>query len=466
MPFDVGLILLATMVVAVGFSSAAFAQGNNNNNNQNNAGGIKIDAEGVVSLAIANESSGTLDRKRRSAAALKNLSKETLQSTPLRMVSLVEVEKQLDAKLAAGEPIPDELFFLAGLQRIDNIFVFPESKDVVIAGPADGFAPDAVGRMIGIESGRPTLRLDDLVVALRTVSKSRNIGCSIDPVPERLAALQRFVQGGGPSNAAAVEGRFRQMDDVLGLQDVRVDGVPSDSHFAIALVEADYRMKRVSMGLENPGVKGFRSHLTMLGPGGNTIQRWWFVPLYDAIYKSSDGLAFEFAGQRAQLLAENELADASGNRSAAPTTRISTTAYAKHFTEKFPELADKSPIFAELQNLTDLSVLAALIQSEKLAEKADWIMTTFLDEKRFAHPTFNTPKKIPSSVNFKRAGNVIVGLVGGGVTIEPQQVLNKAASQTPETSKLSSIRSEAGSAARSDKHRWWWDPQMARNSSR
>ena len=33
------------------------------------------------------------------------------------------------------------------------------------------------------ESGRPTLRLDDFIVAMRTVGKSRQVGCSIDPVP-------------------------------------------------------------------------------------------------------------------------------------------------------------------------------------------------------------------------------------------------------------------------------------------
>ncbi len=452
------IVLWAALVAASGpFVSEAMAQGNNNqNNNQNNASGIKVDAQGVVSLAIANDSSGVLDKKRREAAAKKHVRGDLTRSSGQRMVSLVRLEQQVDECLTAGKPIPDEVFFLAGLQRIEQVFVFPDDHDLVIAGPAEGFVPDAVGRMIGIDSGRPTLRLDDLVVALRTVSKSRVVGCSIDPVPERLVALQKFVQAGGPATVAAVEARFLQMDDILGLQDVRVDGVPAESHFALSLIEADYRMKRISIGLENPGVKGLKSHLAMIGAGGNTMQRWWFVPFYEAIHRSEDGLAFQFAGQRVQLMSQEEMTDAQGNRSASATTRVSTQAFAKQFTEKYPELAERSPIFAELQNLIDAAVLAALIQKERLAEQTHWKMTTLLDEQRLVVPTFSTPKKIASLVKFKRAGSNIVGLVGGGVTIHPQQVLSKVAA-APSSLRLDSLRTEAASAKRSDSHPWWWD---------
>lgn len=450
--------LLVVIVICVASLGEAFAQGNNN---QNNASGIKVDAQGVVSFALANDSAGTLDKKRREAAAKKNAAGDSSKPSDQRLVSLVKLEQRIDECLTGGKPIPDEVFYLAGLQRIDHVFVFPDDKDLVIAGPAEGFVPDAVGRMIGVESGRPALRLDDLAVALRTLVKSREVGCSIDPVPERLAALQKFVQAGGPSSVAAVEARFKQMDDILGLQDVRVDGVPAETHFALSLIEADYRMKRISIGLENPGVKGLKSHLAMIGAGGNTIQRWWFVPLYDAIYRSDDGLAYQFEGQRVQLLSQEEMSDAQGNRSAAATTRLSTQAFAKQFTEKYPELADRSPIFAELQSLIDLAVLAALIQKERLDQQVDWKMTTLLNEQRFIVPTYPTPKQVPSLVNFKRAGSNIVGLVGGGVTIRPQQVLSKvtapASSPGSKAPRLDATRTTAATAKRSDSHPWWWD---------
>lgn len=440
--------------------------GNNQGNNNGNAGGIKIDAAGVVSVVIGTDSAGTLDKKRRELVAKKSLNADINQSSELRFLSLVEWERQIEKHLAEKSAIPDEVFYLAGLQQITDVFVLPETKDLVIAGPAEGFAPDAVGRMIGVNSGRPTLRLDDFVVALRTLRQARDIGCSIDPVPERLAELQRFIKQGGAATADVVEARFKQMDDILGLQNVRIDGVSPDTHFAVALVEADYRMKRIAMGHENPGVKGLKSHLSMLGANGNTMQRWWFVPLYDGIYRSEDGLAFRFAGQRLQLLAEEEIADAQGNRSGAATTRISTKAFAKQFTEKFPELAAKSPIFGELQNLTDWAVFVALLQKERLADKVDWKMVTLLDEQRLGVPTFNAPKQVPSSVNYKKAGSMIVGLVGGGVLLHPNQTLNKSISPAPDGQRLESIRQTAASTERSDTHRWWWDGEKKVTTSK
>ena len=433
-------------------------------NNNSSSSGIKIDAEGVVSLTVAADGTMTLDKKRRDVLAKKHLSQDVNQKTKQRFVSLVELEKRLGDVLSQAQSIPDELFYLAGLQRIEHVFVFPDEQDLVIAGPAEGFVPDVVGRMIGVESGRPALRLDDLAVALRTVAKStsKQLGCSIDPVPIRIAELQKFIRQGGPATIDEVEARFNQMDDILGLQDVRIDGVPTDSHFAIMLVEADYRMKRIAMGLEDPAIKGLKSNLAMIGSGGNVMQRWWFVPFYDAIYRSQDGLAFQFVGQRAQLLAEDEVTDAAGNRSSAATTRKSTHGFAKQFTDKFPQLADKSPVFAELQNLIDWAVFAALLQKEHIPERVGWKHELLLDQNRFAYPTFDTPKKIPSSVSYKRAGNLVVGLVGGGVTVNPQRALDTAIIASSDSTVLDKSRMAVTSGTRIDTHRWWWDAVRTR----
>ena len=432
--------------------------GGNGQGQNNNSSGIKIDAEGVVSLTVAADGTMTLDKKRREALSKKHLSQDVNQKTKQRFVSLVELEKRLVEVLAQSQPIPDELFYLAGLQRLEHVFVFPDEQDLVIAGPAEGFVPDVVGRMIGVESGRPTLRLDDLVIALRTVAKSpsQQLGCSIDPLPSRIAELKKFIREAAPGTIDEVEARFNQMDDILGLQDVRIDGVPTDSHFATMLVEADYRMKRIAIGAEDPAIKGLKSNLTMLGSGGNVMQRWWFVPFYDAIYRSQDGLAFQFVGQRAQLLAEDEVTDAAGNRSSAATTRKSTHGFAKQFTDKFPQLADKSPVFAELQNLIDWAVFTALLQKEHIPERIDWKRDLLLDQSRLAYPTFDTPRKIPSLVSYKRTGNLVGGLVGG-VIVSPLHALDKALVDSRDSTALEASRSAVTIGTKSDKHLWWWE---------
>ncbi len=166
------------------------------------------------------------------------------------------------------------------------------------------------------------------------------------------------------------------------MQDVSLGGVPAESHFAELLVEADIRMKRVAIGVDGPPVKGFRSHLSMVGAGGNSMQRWWFTPLYDAFTKTADGLAYDFRGQRAQLVSQEELVSAAGRRSNAPFTPVSTQKFSKQFTARFAEIADATPVFAELQSMFDLAVLAALLKKEGLSQKVGWAMELFLDAER------------------------------------------------------------------------------------
>ena len=424
-------------------------------NNQNNAG-VKIDPDGVMSLILSNDVSGQLHKKRREAASKKSASKDAGKKSDLRFVSLVQLERELEQVLDKQSTIPDEIFYFAGLQRLDYVFVFPEEHDLVIAGPAETFGPDVIGRMIGTETGRPILRLDDLFVALRTIRKSPQVGCSIDPTPEGLVALRRFIQQGGPSNIAAVEDRFQKMDDVLGLQTVRIDGLPSDSHFASLVVEADYRMKRIAIGLENPQVKGLKSYLSSMPANGNNMQRWWFVPSYESISRSDDGHAYQFVGNRAKLLTEEEIVDLNGNRSSSGTANKPAQAFAKLFTDKFPELASVSPVFAELQSLVDWTVLAALLAKERIPEEIGWELGLLLDEQRLAHPVFATPKKVASQVNYRRAGNLVIGMVCGGVILTPNKSYEQFAVPA-RGDRLSSTRDTVHESHRDKDRRWWWD---------
>lgn len=265
---------------------AVLAQNNggNNGNVGNQTGGILIDASGVVSVGVSQDPSTRLKEARQRALAEASLPAELHAASDSRKISLrrleAECEKLRDQgiSLAAGA-IPDELFYCAGLTRIDAVYLDPEHQDVVIAGPAEPFAPDPLGRRLGVKSRRPVLRLDHGVTVFRTVMSGSEVGCSIDPEPQRLAALNRFLSANSsPASLDVAERRFREMARVLGMQTVRIIGVPADSPVAATLLEADYRMKRISLGLEQPGVKGLKSHLAMLKAGGSSLQRWWFVP--------------------------------------------------------------------------------------------------------------------------------------------------------------------------------------------
>lgn len=424
------------------------------------AAGVVVDAEGVVRPVFVKDRTGQLDRKRREELAAKWLPGDLNVYSPMRKVSLKRIEELCEEYVKGNKHVPTEVQYLAGLQRIDYVFADPGGHDIVIAGPAEGFVIDAAGRAIGNSTSRPPLRLDDLFVALQALNREGGtIGCSIDPTEANLANFKQYMaQSSGAISPSQARAKFEKLGEVLGMQTVRVFGVPADSHFAELLVEADIHMKRLSIGVDRSPVKGFRSHLSMVGAGENTMQRWWFTPLYDAFTKSDDGLAFAFSGQRVQLMSQEELVSDSGTRSNAPFTHVSGQKFAKQFTDKFPEMANAEPMFAELQSLFDLAVLGALLKKERLPDRVGWAMSLFLDPDRASIVKRNVPKQVESVSNYKTIGkSLFVAQVSGGVTIDPRMVVQSAEFRGDSSRTVESAKAKAMETDRPEKHPWWWD---------
>lgn len=425
-----------------------------------NLGGITVDAQGIVTRVETRPQSARQRQQQMEAFATEHFSADMQAWSDQRKVSLVKLEQAYAETVDAGADVSTDMLHMAGLQRIDYVFIDPDRRDIVIAGPAEGFAPDAEGRMVGLTSGRPAIRLDDLIVALRSVLQGRQaIRISIDPRADRLAALQEYVRrNSSPTSTTGARRRYQQMGEILGLEDVSIDGIPQDSHFARVLVEADYRMKRISLGAESSGVRGVRSHLSLLAPNGNSMQRWWFIPYYEGIYASEDGNAYELVGQRAQLLAQEEWVDDQGGRADAAFTRASTQQFAVLFTEHFEELAEVSPVFAQMQNLFDLAVVSALLDSSGAMRRAGWSANVFLDPQRAPIERFDVPRQVPSEALTRPARRgVMLGLIGG-VTIAPRDVVQQFAAQRgDEGERAAGIAARAFGRPESDEIVWWWD---------
>ena len=158
---------------------------------QQAVGGIAVDADGVLS-APTQQDAEKLDRIRH--RAIEKAPEDLQPWTDLRAVSLKQIEARLAESRRLQRPVPEDVKYLAGLQRVQYVLVYPKQGDVVLAGPAEGWRVDALGNVVGITSGRPVLHLDDLMVALRTrdTTQLEAISCSIDPTPagiQRLRAL-------------------------------------------------------------------------------------------------------------------------------------------------------------------------------------------------------------------------------------------------------------------------------------
>ena len=217
-------------------------------------GGVAVDAEGVLRAKTFAELGGALTNQQ-IAALRAGLNTKVAKPSTLRYISLKHLERAIRGKSGS---ITDDMRYLAGLTRVKYVFLYPDSGDIVIAGPAEGWITDPAGRAIGATTGRPVLRLEDLCVALRAFPSSgkvtRMIGCSIDPTREGQEAYNKFVRSIGsnldPRDTQRVEMIAEGMRNAKGLQTISVNGVSPKTHLAMVMVEADYRMKLIGIGLE------------------------------------------------------------------------------------------------------------------------------------------------------------------------------------------------------------------------
>ncbi len=452
---------VAALTIAVGgLSPVAFGQ-NNGNNNNNGVAGILVNPDGVVQTRVIADPTGML-RRQQIAAARASLNADVAKPSALRMVSLPRLERAI---IEANGALTDDMKYLAGLQRIKYVFVYPESGDIVIAGPAEGWMTDPAGRVVGLTTGRPVLRLEDLVVALRAYSpngdSTRLISCSIDPTQEGLARMQQFLAGvgrilppGGEYQAAQyIAANLRES---LGPQEITIQGVPADTHFAQVLVEADYRMKLIGIGLEKPPVRmtTYIDRASGAQPA-NALMRWYFVPDYQCLRVSDDGNGMELVGDGVKLVGANEVVEQDGVRRVAGNESPASKAYTVSFTRNYSQLAARSPVYAELRNLIDMAVVAAYLQKNDVYSKTGWKMEFLGDESQFKVRLYPAPKKVATAVNAVFKGSRLLTPVGGGVHIEPDEALKPENLLNDEEGKLAKMHKDL--EINLPEGKWWWD---------
>jgi len=429
---------------------------------QTGAAGVVVDAEGVVRMHRFEDPTGRLTRQR--LAQMKStLSPELSRPSKLRKVSLTRLESVVGDAFESGAGLTEEIQYLAGLTKIKYVFVYPESGDVVIAGPAEGFGTDLSGRVIGLSTGQSILELQDLIVALRAFAPgsngTRQIGCSIDPTESGLERMQNYlVNATGQIDPADANLFAKGLRDSLGEQIVSVEGVSPKTHFAQILVEADYRMKLIGIGLEEPPVK-ISSYVSKANPnrvGRNSLQRWFFVPDYESVVVSDDALAMELVGEGVKLIGENEMVSRNGIRSAANTVDRASQLFVKSFTQRYKELAKKVPVYGQLRNIIDMSVVAAFMHNEDVFGQTGWDMSIFADEEKVPCEVYTVPETVGSAVNVVWKGNTLMTPIGGGVQIRPELALATANIQQDDAGKVAAAH-ESVELKEVPADQWWWD---------
>lgn len=357
----------------------------------------------------------------------------------LAYVSLPRLFERARAAIDAGKPIPDELRYLGGLTQVRYVLVYPQEKDLVIAGPAEPFTLKGDGMYaFGKRSGRPVLQLDDLVVALRTANSrdGRVFGCRIDPNPKSMELSKEVM------NKFARAPRKERMDAMakaLGPQQVSVFGTQADTRLAFVCVAADYKLKRFALGLEPaanaPGVNVGNA----VDNTRAAMNRFWFETGYEPLRVSADGNAYEIRGQRLQIKAGKFDFDPRGATEKAME-------FARKMNARVPALAVAEPLVAELQNVADLSLLANLVRIDRLDRKAGWDAAWLLDESKF--PVKKVPVPVTADTLVSATGG---SLAAGGVRFAPAETVGRGPRENDDGGALETPRRQAGELRQQNK---------------
>ncbi len=441
----------AVIVLALAWHGEARAQMGGMGFGMGAVGGISIDADGIV-RNLDPRAVESLAKERRQVLA--SGTAERGAATKLRKVSLAKIVAAVQAA-NAGRPLPPEVLFLGGLERITHVFVDTEAHDIILAGPADSLAVDAAGNVVAATSGRPLLQLEDLVVAMRAIDAARagGIKCSIDPTAEGVARLQALLRT-QKTIGQSPDATLVAMQNAVGPQQVTVGGVPGDSRFARVLVAADYRLKRVGMGLEPSGIPELPSYLSMVQPGSTsatTLPRFWLEADYEPISRDPDELAWRINGRRMKCLTENDIVDAAGGRTAKAAPDATAKKWCDLMTTNYDRLAGKQPVFGELVNCVDLAVVAALVHGRQLAGRAGLDLAPLLDAKTLPLPSYDVPASVPTVAHGLKKGSRWVVSASGGVIFQPWSF----AANTSDSADMAEIRTAALTARPADG--WWWD---------
>ena len=414
-------------------------------------GGVNIDTNGVLSGQMKKLNPELRDQL---IANLNSADQDILKQTNMRMVSINGLNEILAKSVAEGKPLPAEAQFMAGLQRIEYVILSPENNDIILAGPGEGWKVDENGMVVGQHSNMPVLRLEDFLVAMRTVDAARQgqgISVSIDPTQEGVQKLQQLYQQIDNFRPDLKD----EVENAMGPQQISLTGVPADSRFSQILVAADYKMKRLSMGLEQAPIDNMPSLLEMAQQKNvrfkKSAPRFWMECNYQPVAKSADNRVWQLRGQGVRTLTEEGFFTKTGQ---AVDQKGKTNKYAQKWadamTERFEELAQAEPVFRELRNVMDMAVVAAIIKSQDLMDKVACEADAIQGRQPVSIPSWNVPKTVPTECSFVRLNRAWLVTASGGVQVDSWSV----ASRTETVESLASVHK---TAVTKTVDRWWWN---------
>jgi hypothetical protein len=424
---------------------------------------VFVDAAGVMRQIVNTTESARLASLRRDAAR-EAAPGGARQTSSLRKISLTRLERELQLRRALGQPLDEEMWTLAGLRRVTHLFVYPNSGDVVLAGPAGDWYPGRESRLLSVADDRPVVLLDDLITLLRReFTEGGHFSCSIEPTADGLQNVRKFIDDSRkvPLASGELPRWTSRLRDAVGRQNIVFRGIDPHSRAARILVEADYHMKL--LGIDRaPSVLQVPSYFQIVKNSGREppslgLLRWWFTANYDALLTTSQRDAYELRGQGVMLQSEDEFLSAQGERVPTGQADDRNAEYSANFTQHFAVLAQKYPLYSDLQNIFDLALVCAVLKHDGVCERAGWEHLGLTDPQLITPDRDYAPTTVDSVANSAMLGKSrVMAVISGGVRVDVAPLAQASAMQHDERGGLTKQRQSAA-PSRLDVHTWWWD---------
>jgi hypothetical protein len=281
-----------------------------------------------------------------------------------------------------------------------------------------------------------------------------------------MKSLMEFVEESSKAplrpGMPAREKWIHELQARLGLQDVVVTGVPSNTRVAQVLVEADYRMKLIGVAKLDAG-KNVPNYFDLLKAAGQIkggsldVLRWWLTMKYSAIVHNPDRTFFEIQGGSVMAQSENQFLNSQGQHVPTGKSEPVNLRFVENLTNHYNELAQRDPVFADLRNIFDMALVAALCRQEHLHQRADWDLGTFAPNGDYQPAIVQAPTVVESVLNHRayNGGRDIVVQVAGGVQAD---IAGMARDQSiaKEDAGLNAVAKRGKNLALPE-GRWWWD---------
>ena len=321
-----------------------------------------------------------------------------------------------------------------------------EARNMGGIGKVVGYVLDKKNRdviLIGVSSNTsPSINIDDFVVDMRNVWNGLpDPFCSLDPQPENILMLQKFLSEQSPFASERDSGQFMdELREKCGPQRVRIGGVPRDSRFAHVMINADYHMKKVQQGIIS--VPPVHSQLDIMLEDARdkirkygrlpefklSISRFWFhIKNGEPTFIKQDGMVM-IKSCTMVVLTEKQRYDADGVLHDVAEDDDYAIAFAKEMSDYLGSGSLTVPEFLELNNLFRLHALVKAMHYENVFETSDIDLNFWLNEYEYREKSI-MPNSLSCIANVKKVryekkmGNqtkifFVYQMVAGGVGME------------------------------------------------